>query len=631
NDDNVEQGDIITYTIDIENTGGSPLNNVVVTDALPAGTTYVAESTLVDGWYRPVVNYEYKDEFDSVDYNGDDGATAWTTSWTEIGDDNNAGNGEVLITGGQLSFSGGNGGDAGLEELTRAADLTGATTATLSLKVQGSTGDNALEAGDKFYVDVSDDGSTWTNLVALEGTSIPTSATTLSYDIGLYANANTQIRIYAEGLIESSGPFWSPEYEEIFIDDITVTFSAGSIFSSTKDNIPAGVNGDVTDGVPADLVVSADAFYLGANGSGSESMTVTYQVTVDDPVTGGLTTIDNTVRVTSDELTLDEVTDSVSDNILTSIIGDTVWHDVNGDGVQDAGEPGIAGVEVKLYAADGTTLLDTVTTDSSGNYSFVRLSSGDYIVEVTKPTGASLTAQDAGAATEDKDSDFADGTSRTGIITLAPGEDNIDIDAGLAYANTLGDTVWHDADGNGIQDGGEPGIQGVTVELMDSTGTTVLGTTTTGATGSYSFTNLLPADYVVRVVPLVGTSFTTQDEATATEATDSDVTPADGKSASVTMAGDTVNSDVDAGLIYNNSLGDKVWQDIDGDGEQDGSEPGVDGVTVELRKVSDDSVVATDVTVSGGLYNFSNITPGEYYIQVSVPANNNFTGKDAVG
>ncbi|HSN73505.1 MAG TPA: SdrD B-like domain-containing protein, partial [Anaerolineae bacterium] len=51
-------------------------------------------------------------------------------------------------------------------------------------------------------------------------------------------------------------------------------------------------------------------------------------------------------------------------------IGDTIWRDWNGDGVQDAGEEGIAGVTVKLYAADGTTLLYTTTTDANGNYFF---------------------------------------------------------------------------------------------------------------------------------------------------------------------------------------------------------------------------------------------------------------------
>jgi hypothetical protein len=50
--------------------------------------------------------------------------------------------------------------------------------------------------------------------------------------------------------------------------------------------------------------------------------------------------------------------------------GNRVWRDVNQNGIQDAGEPGIAGVIVELYNAAGTTLLGTTTTDASGNYYF---------------------------------------------------------------------------------------------------------------------------------------------------------------------------------------------------------------------------------------------------------------------
>ena len=51
-------------------------------------------------------------------------------------------------------------------------------------------------------------------------------------------------------------------------------------------------------------------------------------------------------------------------------IGNRVWLDSNNNGIQDAGEPDIAGATVHLYAADGTTLLATTTTDSNGNYYF---------------------------------------------------------------------------------------------------------------------------------------------------------------------------------------------------------------------------------------------------------------------
>ena len=51
-------------------------------------------------------------------------------------------------------------------------------------------------------------------------------------------------------------------------------------------------------------------------------------------------------------------------------IGNRVWKDTDADGIQDAGEPTMQGVTVKLYAADGTTVLATATTDANGTYYF---------------------------------------------------------------------------------------------------------------------------------------------------------------------------------------------------------------------------------------------------------------------
>ncbi len=51
-------------------------------------------------------------------------------------------------------------------------------------------------------------------------------------------------------------------------------------------------------------------------------------------------------------------------------LGNRVWLDGDRDGIQDAGEANLAGVTVHLYAANGTSLLATATTDAGGNYYF---------------------------------------------------------------------------------------------------------------------------------------------------------------------------------------------------------------------------------------------------------------------
>ncbi|MHC4091613.1 MAG: beta strand repeat-containing protein [Planctomycetota bacterium] len=64
--------------------------------------------------------------------------------------------------------------------------------------------------------------------------------------------------------------------------------------------------------------------------------------------------------------------------------------------------------------------------------------------------------------------------------------------------HTIGDRVWDDADADGVQDGGEPGINGVTVELLDGS-STVIATQVTSGDGNYTFSNLLAGTYSVRI------------------------------------------------------------------------------------------------------------------------------------
>ena len=75
--------------------------------------------------------------------------------------------------------------------------------------------------------------------------------------------------------------------------------------------------------------------------------------------------------------------------VCTGSIGDFVWNDLNMDGIQDAGEPGIAGVLVTL-TDDMGMVLDMDVTDASGLYLFADLCAGEYKVEVdgsTLPAG----------------------------------------------------------------------------------------------------------------------------------------------------------------------------------------------------------------------------------------------------
>jgi hypothetical protein len=63
------------------------------------------------------------------------------------------------------------------------------------------------------------------------------------------------------------------------------------------------------------------------------------------------------------------------------LIGDTVFLDSSGDGNQDPGEPGIAGVLVERFDINGN-LVDSMVTDGNGNY-FFEVGAGEHVVTVS--------------------------------------------------------------------------------------------------------------------------------------------------------------------------------------------------------------------------------------------------------
>lgn len=90
--------------------------------------------------------------------------------------------------------------------------------------------------------------------------------------------------------------------------------------------------------------------------------------------------------------------DDPSSVTLRGSIGDLVWDDMDGDGMRDAGEPGLAGVTVFLDQNQNDTLdggEPFAATNSTGGYEFTDLAAGTYYVRVdvtTLPAGFVLTS-----------------------------------------------------------------------------------------------------------------------------------------------------------------------------------------------------------------------------------------------
>ncbi|MGE5621136.1 MAG: SdrD B-like domain-containing protein [archaeon] len=229
-------------------------------------------------------------------------------------------------------------------------------------------------------------------------------------------------------------------------------------------------------------------------------------------------------------------------------IGDKVWLDSNKNGIQDQGESGIANVTVQLYNCDNTMAGNTVT-DANGKYSFTNLGTCSYYLKVVIPKEYTMSPQHQGT-NDALDSDFdPDGKTKCYTPAGCKCDYDVSLDAGMyptaAQTGKLGDLVWNDLNGNGIQDTGEPGLQGITVELHNCLGT-YYSSRITDSKGFYTFINIPPGSYYIKVIT-TGYSVSPMNQGT-NDALDSDL-GADGRTACVDITAGSYVTTLDAGLM----------------------------------------------------------------------------------
>jgi hypothetical protein len=287
-------------------------------------------------------------------------------------------------------------------------------------------------------------------------------------------------------------------------------------------------------------------------------------------------------------------------------IGDFVWNDLDGDGQQDGGELGLSNVVVRLYDI-GNNVLDTTSTDGTGAYAFTNLLTGTYTVEFTAPMGYLFTTSNVG--NDATDSDTLPGTNRTAAVTLTSGQADNSVDAGFYAAASIAGFVRIDLNGNGVAEAGDTnGIAGVTVQLLDAA-SNVVATATTAANGAYSFADLRPGTYTVRETDLGGWYSTL------------DVTAPNDNLIPVTLA-------IGQNSVGNNfhdaqpaTFGDRVWNDLDGDGSQEVFEPGIANVRVYVDSNASGTYDVGEpmtLTVADGTYQITALFAGSYTARVDI-------------
>ena len=182
-------------------------------------------------------------------------------------------------------------------------------------------------------------------------------------------------------------------------------------------------------------------------------------------------------------------------------------------------------------------------------------------------------------------------------VSLASGGYNVTADFGYWQPRVLGavgDLVWYDADHDGIQDVGEPGLPNVRVDLylsLDGNGQLnpgvdrLVASTVTDADGGYLFPTVLPGAYFVDIVDAPNPNGLLNGYYTHSLGVQSSSDP----TALILVAGGSVYKDADFGYYKNAGsaiIGDTVWYDDNGDGLQQPSEPGIPGVTVVIKDLN---------------------------------------------
>jgi len=248
----VDVGDTITYTIVVSNISAVTQTAVTLADALPAGCAYVPSSTQVTA--PADVSETVLDRFGARSYANNDGADAWMDDWTE-NENNGALSGNLLVEFDNvkgstftLRFSG------STNAIRRSADLGGSTNAVLSFEYRRV----ALSANEYVGVEVSSNGAAgpWVELARMEGPATDAAYAATNFTITPYATTNTAIRFITTNTTMAATDI-------VWIDDVQILYGRRE---------PVTVAGGNPPGLAENYLLKA-----------GESMTVTYQVTVDNP------------------------------------------------------------------------------------------------------------------------------------------------------------------------------------------------------------------------------------------------------------------------------------------------------------------------------------------------------------
>lgn len=260
-----------------------------------------------------------------------------------------------------------------------------------------------------------------------------------------------------------------------------------------------------------------------------------------------------------------------------AFISGQLWYDTDGNGIRDTNEPPLSNVKLEVMASGEPLPLGAVTTAADGSYTIavppnralqIRVAPTEFAAG--RPLAGMVYAPMNADADDTRDSDahpvfgvveFAGQHTGNGVtgaaLPLPLREETVrHVDIGLTrqfQPATIGDWVWLDHNGNGVQDTNESGIAGVVLHLERLPGSAPAvqpypRTVVSDAQGRYAFTNLEPGRYRVVAVLPTEYSFTSSGRG-GNPQRDSDIDQQTGSSAVIELTHGAIRPDIDVGLL----------------------------------------------------------------------------------
>jgi hypothetical protein len=378
----------------------------------------------------------------------------------------------------------------------------------------------------------------------------------------------------------------------------------GEVFTDTNGNgvLDAGeaglagvtvrlINNDTNVEI-ANTVTDANGFYTFRSLTNSQLTATNYRIVEDTPTGRVQTTATLFFNNLSENSTFDIADPNL--NKASVVIGTFVpgsitgvkYNDLNHDGVREVGEAGIGGVTIFNDSNNNGTFdsgeLSTVTA-SDGTFTLANLGpavinglpnpatfNGTYIVREVQQTG------------------WVQTTPQVPPILIHSGQAVNGISIGNVQIASISGQVYVDNNGDSIKETNESGLGNVTVTLSGPGGPY---TTTTASDGTYSFTGLQAGTYTVTESVPSGYVQTTTNPAPITAG------PYDHLSGFL------------FGVFKTITVSGRAFDDTNGNGSPDPSEPGQGGFAIDLVDPSTNVRVATTTTLGDGTFSFSGVGP----------------------